>query len=65
MDGIAIRRGVSYEQVVEEFKSEHPQREFLTPEDVSSAVLFLASDDARHITGIKLVVDGGSTLLCG
>ena len=29
------------------------------PEDVASVVAFLASDDARHITGSTLVVDGG------
>jgi NAD(P)-dependent dehydrogenase (short-subunit alcohol dehydrogenase family) len=27
--------------------------------DVAHAALFLASDDARYITGIELVVDGG------
>lgn len=30
--------------------------------DVANAALFLASDDARYITGIELVVDGGITL---
>jgi acetoacetyl-CoA reductase/3-oxoacyl-[acyl-carrier protein] reductase len=29
------------------------------PEDIAAAVAFLASDDARHITGQSLVVDGG------
>ena len=29
------------------------------PEDVASAVLFLASDEASFITGTSLVVDGG------
>ena len=30
---------------------------WVEPEDISDAVLFLASDEARHITGITLPVD--------
>ncbi|MEP3245788.1 MAG: glucose 1-dehydrogenase [Sneathiella sp.] len=29
------------------------------PEDVAQAILFLASDEARHTTGAELMVDGG------
>jgi SDR family mycofactocin-dependent oxidoreductase len=32
-----------------------------TPEDIAAAVLFLASDDARTITGTQLTVDHGAT----
>jgi NAD(P)-dependent dehydrogenase (short-subunit alcohol dehydrogenase family) len=32
--------------------------------DVASAVLFLASDEARFITGAELVVDGGMSVRC-
>jgi len=30
--------------------------------DVANAAVFLASEEARYITGIELVVDGGITL---
>jgi len=46
----------------EEFMKEagnRPLRRVGTPEDVADAVLFLASDMARWITGSCLVVDGG------
>jgi len=33
-----------------------------TPEDCGHAALFLASDEARYITGQSIVVDGGQTL---
>jgi len=36
---------------------------FGTPEDVAAAVAFLASDDARYITGQVLAVDGGMTFV--
>jgi NAD(P)-dependent dehydrogenase (short-subunit alcohol dehydrogenase family) len=32
--------------------------------DTANAVLFLASDEARFITGVELVVDGGMTVRC-
>ena len=56
---------------------EHPTREqaaeaftptnalpvpWVEPRDVSNAVLFLASDEARYITGTTLIVDAGYTL---
>lgn len=36
---------------------------WVDPLDVSNAVLFLASDEARYITGVTLPVDAGSTQL--
>ncbi|HVQ60710.1 MAG TPA: SDR family oxidoreductase, partial [Burkholderiales bacterium] len=32
--------------------------------DTANAVLFLASDEARFVTGTEIVVDGGMTARC-
>ena len=38
-----------------------PLRRLVEPEEIASAVAFLASDDASAITGTNLIVDGGLT----
>jgi (+)-trans-carveol dehydrogenase len=49
------------EDCVEGFKRMMPMgRPWLDPEDISRAVLFLASEDARWITGVVLPVDQGN-----
>jgi NAD(P)-dependent dehydrogenase (short-subunit alcohol dehydrogenase family) len=35
---------------------------FVEPEDISNAVLWLASDEARYVTGMQLRVDAGGYL---
>ncbi|MDQ8204331.1 SDR family oxidoreductase [Pelagicoccus sp. SDUM812003] len=43
--------------------SEHvPQRRVIEPEEIASAFLYLASDQAKSVTGQTLFVDGGLTL---
>lgn len=39
----------------------NPQGRMGAPEEVANAILFLASDEASHITGVALPVDGGLT----
>jgi NAD(P)-dependent dehydrogenase (short-subunit alcohol dehydrogenase family) len=36
--------------------------ELLEPVDISNAIVWLCSDDARYVTGVTLPVDGGFTL---
>ena len=38
-----------------------PQGRMAEPIDIANAILFLASDESRHVTGITLAVDGGYT----
>jgi NAD(P)-dependent dehydrogenase (short-subunit alcohol dehydrogenase family) len=48
-------------QVRERIREEHKLGRFGRPEEIASAALFLASDDASFVTGHALVVDGGFT----
>lgn len=43
----------------QEFDNLNPMPGWIQPEDVASAVAFLASDDAKYITGHTLPIDGG------
>ncbi|MEU8178262.1 SDR family oxidoreductase [Microbispora hainanensis] len=47
--------------LIERFNRRRALAGFSTPADVAAAVGFLASDDARFITGVVLPVDGGIT----
>jgi len=47
--------------VFEQLLKWYPLRRIASPEDVANAVLFLASDAARSITGAVLTVDAGLT----
>jgi len=47
------------ENIKEQVIKEIPLKSFGKPEDIAKAVAFLASNDAKYITGHTLVVDGG------
>jgi len=47
----------------EEILSQTPLQRLPQPEDLVGAVIFLASDDARHITGGFLICDGGLSMI--
>ena len=52
-------RGWTVEEVYEEYVKDMALNRVTTPQDIANAVLFMASDDARNITGQELAVDGG------
>jgi len=57
-----IHRG-SPEAAADMLRTLQPWPEHGTPEDIAAAAAFLASQDARFITGEALVVDGGLTAM--
>lgn len=58
----AAERGVAKEVIRAEREALVPMHRMGTGWDVANAAVFLASDEARYITGVLLPVDGG--LLC-
>ena len=58
-EGVAAERSAEY---VAAMAASIPMGELGTPRDVANAVLFLASDEARYVTGTTIVVDGGQLL---
>jgi len=59
LSDIASREGIDKEYIAAEFKKKIPLGYFGLPIDIAHAVLFLASDESRYVTGIKVIVDGG------
>jgi NAD(P)-dependent dehydrogenase (short-subunit alcohol dehydrogenase family) len=51
----------AYEAFVEERATWCPMGHMGEPWDVAYAALYLASDEAKYVTGAELVVDGGVT----
>ncbi|HEX5157851.1 MAG TPA: SDR family oxidoreductase [Ktedonobacterales bacterium] len=55
----AARRGISFEQAIEEAGRGVPLGRIGQPEEVGALVAFLASKQASYITGTSIQVDGG------
>lgn len=58
-EGKAKVRGWTVEQVYEEYVQDMALNRVTLGQDIANAVLFLASEDARQITGQHIAVDGG------
>jgi NAD(P)-dependent dehydrogenase (short-subunit alcohol dehydrogenase family) len=57
--GKAETKGLTYEQVFQDYLSEQAIKRFTSAVDIAYACLYLASDESRQVTGQCLTVDGG------
>lgn len=60
--GAKLMKGTFSPEIWEQQRKRVPLREFGRPSDIAEAVAFLASERARYITGVTLIVDGGMHL---
>jgi len=51
------------EDILDKIRASIPLGYFAEPEDIAAAAAFLASDDARYMTGQSVVVDGGRWMI--
>jgi NAD(P)-dependent dehydrogenase (short-subunit alcohol dehydrogenase family) len=66
IEGIASARGIPREELIRQRDAQVPLLGRMgTAWDVAHAALFLASDEARFITGVALPVDGGQSARIG
>lgn len=58
-EGLTAERSPAF---IAEMEASIPMRRLGTPRDVANAVLFLASDESRYVTGLPMTIDAGSML---
>jgi SDR family mycofactocin-dependent oxidoreductase len=58
-DGLAALEGLTPQEIAERSAGNLLPVPWIEPEDVANAVLYLASDRARYVTGAPLVIDAG------
>jgi 3(or 17)beta-hydroxysteroid dehydrogenase len=58
-----LGNGIDRENNIKAIAKDIPMQKMGMPEDVANAIVFLASDESKYITGIQLTIDGG--LLAG
>jgi (+)-trans-carveol dehydrogenase len=60
-DQLASQQDISVEGAYDAFLTPHHIKERITPTQSAAAVLYLASEAARVVTGACLAIDGGWT----
>jgi NAD(P)-dependent dehydrogenase (short-subunit alcohol dehydrogenase family) len=58
---LATKQGKSLATEMQEWEAQVPAKRIGTPEEIASAIAFLASPAASYINGVALPVDGGRT----
>lgn len=59
IEKLSRERGVSAEEIVDEFTHEIPMGRFATPDEIAPMVVFLASHKTSYVTCQSILVDGG------
>jgi NAD(P)-dependent dehydrogenase (short-subunit alcohol dehydrogenase family) len=62
VERITKRTGRTAEEALDTLKRMSPQNRLVTPEEVASMALLLASEDGRGINGQGINIDGGTVL---
>ncbi len=57
------RTATDFQTAMDSFAALQPMKRFAQPDEIASAYVFLASDEAGFVTGENLVVDGGYTVV--
>ena len=62
IEGQSARRGIPKDELIAQRRRAVPMGHMGTAQDTAMATLFLASDEARFVTGVLMPVDGGSSV---
>ena len=63
LDGTALRANLDRDVLLEKLARQIPLKFVGEPDDVAQAVVYLASDESRFMTGAELKLDGGMSAL--
>ena len=61
-NGLSSTQSLSTSEKARELEARIPWQRAGTPKEIANVVSFLASDEARYVTGVILAVDGGVTI---